>query len=120
VEVPCKVAAHSSIIGGAFLGTAAFFAIALAAGAAASCGGSGGAGLDILGAMAANRTAGTLGQPVGQWFSATNSGCNISTAFLKESLPADLKLLCAMPQLVSATTSPKGGPFSGLQSQKAF
>ena len=98
--------AHSSIIGGAFRRAAAGLA-------AASCGGSDGAGLDILGAMAASRTPGPLGQPKGQWFSATNSGCNSSTS-LQESPQTGSKQLCAMPQLVSATTSQKRLPISGL------
>ena len=90
--------AHCSIIGGALLRAAAGLAAALATASPSSCGGSGGTGLDIFGAMAAKRTAGTFGQPVGQWFASANSGCNISTVF-SESPPTDSKLLCAMPQL---------------------
>ena len=90
--------AHCSIIGGALRRAAAGLAAALATASPSSCGGSGGTGLDIFGAMAAKRTAGTFGQPVGQWFASANSGCNISTVF-SESPPTDSKLLCAMPQL---------------------
>ena len=62
--------AHNSISGGAIrFGTAAAGVGAAAAEAySGSCGGAGGFGLDIFGAMGASLTELQLGQPVGQWF----------------------------------------------------